>query len=731
MKVKRIVYLLLAAMLLGSCMKDIPDSLNGYTVSKGEKGSGTEPAPESKVLKASVESLSFSSYAGNQSFGITSNTSWQISCDADWVTVTESTTRGTGNGTVTATVQQNSEIKERTASITISSTDAGSVKVSITQAGANPNLQLNKKDLSFTGAESSDSFSITSNTSWTVTSDQTWCSVSTSSGSNNATVTVNVSENKSTSLRNAMITVKAGEQSQTIAVTQAGANPTLQLNKTNMTFESASSSGNFTIASNTSWTITSDQAWCTLSSSSGSNNSTITVNVSENISIESRSATIIVKAGEQSQTIAVTQTGAKVKLQLSKTSMSFESSSGSNSFTITSNTSWSVTSNQSWCTLSSSSGSDNGTITVNVTENTTTSSRSATITVKAGDLSQTITVTQAGANATLQLNKSSMAFESSSGSGSFTISSNTSWSISSNQSWCTLSSSSGSNNATVTLYVSENTSTSSRSATISVESATIKRTLAVTQNGVTPTPTPASQDRTFTVGGLTFKMIAVEGGTFTMGRTSEQGSDAYDNERPTHSVTLSSYSIGETEVTQALWQAVMGSNPSYFSGSNKPVEKVSWDDCQDFIRRLNALTGENFRLPTEAEWEYAARGGNKSRGYKYAGSNTLGNVAWYWDNIPSQSSGSAGYGTQVVATKSPNELGLYDMSGNVWEWCQDWYDSYSSGSQTNPTGPSWGSIRVRRGGSWHYFAGGCRVSYRYFLTPDLRSDDLGLRLALQ
>ena len=176
-------------------------------------------------------------------------------------------------------------------------------------------------------------------------------------------------------------------------------------------------------------------------------------------------------------------------------------------------------------------------------------------------------------------------------------------------------------------------------------------------------------------------------------------------------------------MTQALWQAVMGSNPSYFSGSNKPVECVSWNDCQDFISRLNALTGENFRLPTEAEWEYAARGGNKRGGYMYVGSNTIDNVAWYDDNSGSQ--------THNVATKSPNELGLYDMSGNVWEWCQDWYGSYSSGSQTNPTGPSSGSDRVFRGGSWDYFARNCRVSYRFILTPGYRGVNVGLRLALQ
>ena len=230
------------------------------------------------------------------------------------------------------------------------------------------------------------------------------------------------------------------------------------------------------------------------------------------------------------------------------------------------------------------------------------------------------------------------------------------------------------------------------------------------------------ENKTFTVKGVTFTMVAVEGGTFMMGATSEQGSDAYDGEKPVHQVTLSSYYIGQTEVTQVLWEAVMGKNPSYFKGENKPVEYVSWDYCQDFVIKLNQLTGKRFRLPTEAEWEYACRGGKKSRGYKYSGSNTIGDVAWYYRNSSDM--------THPVATKSPNELGLYDMSGNVWEWCQDWYGYYSSAAQTNPTGALSGSYRVYRGGSWGSVAKICRSSYRLSFTPGYRYNDLGLRLAL-
>ena len=232
--------------------------------------------------------------------------------------------------------------------------------------------------------------------------------------------------------------------------------------------------------------------------------------------------------------------------------------------------------------------------------------------------------------------------------------------------------------------------------------------------------TTASEDQTFTINGVSFTMKLVEGGTFQMGGND---SDASSDEKPVHNVTLSNYYIGETEVTQALWKAVMGSNPSSFKGENLPVEKVGWNDCQEFIRKLNQKTGKNFRLPTEAEWEYAARGGKKSKGYKYAGSNNIG-VAWYTDNSSSK--------THAVKGKSPNELGLYDMSGNVSEWCSDWYgsDYYGKSSSVNPLGPSSGSMRVLRGGGWYIDARYCRVSSRGGHFPHGMYGDFGFRLCL-
>lgn len=231
-----------------------------------------------------------------------------------------------------------------------------------------------------------------------------------------------------------------------------------------------------------------------------------------------------------------------------------------------------------------------------------------------------------------------------------------------------------------------------------------------------------SDKLTYTVGGVSFTMIFVEGGTFIMGATSEQERDAYDREKPVHNVELSSYYMANTEVTQELWQAVMGNNPSYFKGNTRPVEHVSWDECQIFIRKLNSMTGEQFRLPTEAEWEYAASGGNKSRGYKYSGGNNISKIAWFEANSNSV--------THPVALMEANKLGIYDMSGNVYEWCNDWYGLYNSGSQTNPQGALSGWSRVIRGGSWFNALKACRVSFRSYCSPNRGNNYTGLRLAM-
>lgn len=228
----------------------------------------------------------------------------------------------------------------------------------------------------------------------------------------------------------------------------------------------------------------------------------------------------------------------------------------------------------------------------------------------------------------------------------------------------------------------------------------------------------------FSVKGVSFTMCYVQGGTFMMGATPEQGEEVSDDEKPAHEVTVSSFYIGQTEVTQALWKAVMGKKPSKFKGDNLPVEQISWNDCQTFIEKLNFMTGRTFRLPTEAEWEFAARGGNNSKDCMFSGSNYPDDVAWH--------SGNANAKTHMVGTKQANELGIYDMCGNVSEWCADWYDDayYQSNDSQDPRGPISGSSRVVRGGSWSGNLKGCRVAFRFNGAQNEMNNSLGFRLVI-
>ncbi len=222
------------------------------------------------------------------------------------------------------------------------------------------------------------------------------------------------------------------------------------------------------------------------------------------------------------------------------------------------------------------------------------------------------------------------------------------------------------------------------------------------------------------------EMVLVERGTFIMGCTDEQGDQCEENEKPKHSVTLNSFYISRYEVTQLQWLTVMGTNPSINSNCEScPVENISWNEVQEFISKLNGLTGKNFRLPTEAEWEYAARGGSSAdltNSTVYAGSNSIDEVAWYWSNSDKKS--------QPVGLKKPNSLGLYDMSGNVYEWCSDIYGKFSKTSKTNPKGFSSGIYRILRGGGWYYYEWLCRVSSRYYSNPRNKSPYFGFRLAM-
>ena len=381
------------------------------------------------------------------------------------------------------------------------------------------------------------------------------------------------------------------------------------------------------------------------------------------------------------------------------------------------------TTNNSWITDIKSS---NNKISFTVKANSEHKSRSGIITVDYGTNSYSITVKQAARpTPTFTLAKSSLTVDSSGGSYSvgYTIEhpiNGASVSVSDDKPWITNLSASG---GKITFKTTDNTSTESRTGTITATYNGITRQITVTQKGFVRT------GYTETAYGISMKMVWVEGGSFKM------GSDIGDSdEQPVHNVTLDGYWIGATEVTQAQWESVMGTDirqqrdkagsswSIYGEGSNYPMYYVNYDEAKEFCRRLSERTGRNYTLPTEAQWEYAARGGRDGvrDNYTYSGSNSIGPVAWYY--------GNSGIGTNPVGRKSPNQLGLYDMSGNVWEWCLDRYGEYSSSSQANPTGPSSGDSRVLRGGSWNYGESGCRVANRGGSFPSTRYNYYGFRV---
>ena len=430
--------------------------------------------------------------ADSKTFSIQSNVSWEVSSDQNWCTVSPKS--GSNGGTVTVNVTANTGSTERTATVTVK---GGGITrtVTVTQAGE-AFLTVDKKTsttVAFTKKDAgSKSFSIESNVSWEVSSDQSWCTVSPKSGSNGGTVTVNVTANTGSTERTATVTVKGGGITRTVTVTQAGEAFLTVDKKTSTTVaftKKDAGSKSFSIESNVSWEVSSDQSWCTVSPKSGSNNGTVTVNVTANTGSTERTATVTVKGGGITRTVTVTQAGEIVILVNNSTSTTVDfdtKDARSKSFSIESNVSWEVSSNQSWCTVSPKSGSNNGTVTVNVTANTGSIERTATVTVKGGGITRTVTVTQAGEIVILVNNSTSTTVDfdtKDARSKTFTVQSNVSWEVSSDQSWCTVSPKSGSNNGTVTVNVTANPVSTERTAKVTVKGGGITRTVTVTQPG--------------------------------------------------------------------------------------------------------------------------------------------------------------------------------------------------------------------------------------------------------
>lgn len=232
---------------------------------------------------------------------------------------------------------------------------------------------------------------------------------------------------------------------------------------------------------------------------------------------------------------------------------------------------------------------------------------------------------------------------------------------------------------------------------------------------------PAPKDYTDTLFGVPLEMVYVEGGTFTMGGIpGRDGDKIYGDEKPAHIVSLSSYYISRYPIKQELWEAVMGDNPSEFQDAANPVNNVNWTDAVDFCIKINLVSGQNYWLPAEAQWEYAARGGNRSRGTLYSGSDILSLVGCYH---LSESCATGQY--------KPNELGIYDMSGGVWEWCSDWFGEFSADSVSNPQGPEYGFFKILKGGSWCSEALGCRISHRTGGLTYEKSPSVGFRVVMR
>ena len=574
-------------------------------------------------------------------------------------------------------------------------------------------LAVSTNALNYASSGGGQTFTITSNDRWTVSREDTWLTVSSSSGSNNETISVTADANTTTASRTAHITVRSkvsGIAEHTITATQVALNPTLTVSTNSLSFVAAGEGKSFTITSNTSWTIASSESWLTVAPTSGANGGTVSATAAPNTSTSQRTATITVRSGVSGveQKINVIQSSSIIpKLSVTPATLSFNVAGEQKILTISSNINWTVNvaGSDTWLTITPTSGSGDGTVTVTATANTT-ARRTASITFSGGDLTQTVEVTQEATPA-FTVSHNSLTFSAYGEQKTFAITSNTSWTVSSdNPSWCTVAPASGTNNGSVTVTAISNTITNQRTASITVNGGGFMQTIHVTQMG------KYEQEP---------DMIFIQGGTFIMGCTSGQGNDCYSNEKPPHQVTVRDYYIGKYEVTQAQWRAVMGNNPSNFKGDNYPVEMVNWNDVQEYIKKLNAQTGKQYRLPTEAEWEFAARGGTKGHDYLYSGSLTADLVAWSYSN--------SNRSTHAVNSLRANELGIYHMSGNVSEWCNDWYSGYSDRAQIDPTGPSSGSQHVVRGGSWLDQTLSVRVTVRSNESSDSRLSTLGFRLA--
>lgn len=596
-------------------------------------------------------------------------------------------------------------------------------------------LELSRSDLVFESSGGEKTFTVSCNGNWTIDNGSSWCKTDFNSGTGNLTVTVTADVYSGMEDRNTNLTVKAGDKTQVLGVTQKCKDAIL-LSKDKFDVPHAGETISVEVQSNITYDVTIPseyQSWISSAPDTrGVTKASYEFVISENSGKQTREGYILFSGNSVQDTVRIYQAD---RLVLTEPVCYASHEGGEITVELMTNINYDVripSSASSWIHRVETRALRTDRLHFSVSENKGRDVREALVVVKDRNskLSDTLRVCQYGKG--LIVSQQNYFVPRAGKTISVEVKGGIEYGVtipSAFQSWIASAGGTSSSLSDVTpktyrFAVSELEGNEEREGYIVFSGNSLTDTVYIYQGG----------DFTETIKGMSFDMVYVEGGTFQMGATSEQGSDYDSDERPVHSVTLSDYYIGKFEVTQGLWEKVMGTTIRqqrdkansdwllYGVGSDYPMYYVNWEEAQEFCTRLGQLTGKNYALPTEAQWEYAARGGVKSRGYKYSGSNTIGNVAWYGDNSSSS--------THPVATKQPNELGLYDMSGNVWEWCSDWKGYYSSESQSNPTGPSTGSARVLRGGSWFSDARRCRVSDRHHDDPSYRYLNFGFRVVL-
>lgn len=722
---------------------------NGYVYLVLSADNKIEIPVEQECVAFSLDrsSMTFAAGPSNDQLNVSSNVSWSVMAGySEWLSF--SPAQGTESAAVTVSAQDNNATTERNGNFSVSPTVVDyAFTVNVSQAGHS--FQADSTALEFSDKAGSSQINVISDGTWVATTQNDWITLTPGSMTGNGTLTVAVTENTGNDSRTGWIAINLGTSVVNVRVVQQGKYITLSGNMFNLTSKGGQIQVDLT--TNDGWTASagSGQAWVSLSKTSGEGDCNLVITVAENKSTAIRFDTVTIQPTNLNPVKIIIEQAARY-MNLSTTSVQFFDKGGTtdNIQVETDGLVQAVTADD-WLTINTI---DNGLFTITAQANLTHFDREGTVTVTMTDLTQgelikTIKVTQAKRTDDI-IAIPDAAFKAVLLDSGFDLDGDQDISVdeallikaiyasgkgitslASIEYMTALDSLDCSNNSLTELDLSGNTGIkylnvkgNSALKRVDVWSTFSKQVFDAAQYDRQTYFVPKGNAQTITVGNVSFTMITVPGGTFTMGATAEQGADAKDAEQPAHSVTLTTFSIGQTEVTQALWKAVMGSNPSEIVGDDKPVSQLSWSMSRTFIQKLNEMTGLQFRFATEAEWEFAARGGNWSKGYKYSGGNDMDSVGWYKLNRGS-------HFFHDVATAYPNELGIYDMSGNLIEWCMDWDGAYTDAAQTDPTGATSGEKHILRGGSWNDDAVNCRVSSRAS-AKDQQYQDIGLRLVL-